>query len=460
MRRATIRVRLTVLYGGLFFLAGAVLLTVMYLLVKQNLDNHLGTASGVAFSTSSGQMNPGEAAPTVIFNGRPVAVGDLAGQITQQQNQVRDDTLNTLLVEGGVALLVIGVVGSGFGWLMAERALRPVHGITETARRVAAGGSAQRGLHERIALAGPRDEIKELADTFDEMLERLDRSFDGQRRFVANASHELRTPLAINRALVEVAVTRPGASEDARRLGESLLAVNSRHERLIDGLLTLAESEQQVAERSTVDMADVAGHVLDQAAATGLTVHRRLEPAPTQGDPILLERLTQNLLENAIRYNEPGGWLSVHTGQIDGWAALTVTNTGPPVAGYELETIFEPFRRLGTERRAACRSGDQAASDSRAACRSGDQAASDSTNRSGAERGFGLGLSIVRAVARAHGGEVAALSRPGGGLCITVRVPAAALGAARGRAEDRRAALSGVGVERGPGGVAVRSAGR
>ena len=160
---------------------------------------------------------------------------------------------------------------------MAERALRPVHGITATARRVAAAASAQRGLHERIALTGPQDEIKELADTFDDMLERLDRSFDGQRRFVANASHELRTPLAINRALVEVAITRPGASPDAQRLGESLLAVNARHERLIDGLLTLAESEQAVTERSTVDLADVAGHVLDQVPAAGLTVRRGLD---------------------------------------------------------------------------------------------------------------------------------------------------------------------------------------
>ncbi len=434
MRRATIRVRLTVLYGGLFFLAGAVLLTVMYLLVKQNLDNHLGPTSGVAIgSPSELEPLPGKAAETITFNGRQVAIGDLAGQVAAEQAKVRDDTLNTLVVEGGVALLVIGVVGSGFGWLMAERALRPVHGITATARRVAAAASAQSGLHERIALGGPRDEIRELADTFDDMLERLDRSFDGQRRFVANASHELRTPLAINRALVEVAVTRPGASEDARRLGETLLAVNTRHERLIDGLLTLAESEQRVAERSTVDMADVAGHVLDQTAATGLTVHRRLEPATTQGDPILLERLTQNLVDNAIRYNEPGGWLSVHTGQVEGWAALTVTNTGPAVAGYELETIFEPFRRLGG------------------------RAAPDGA---GTERGFGLGLSIVRAVARAHGGDVAAQSRPGGGLCITVRVPAAPGGVAGGRAEDRRAAHSGVGVERGSGGVAIRSAGR
>ena len=438
MKRATIRVRLTVLYGGLFFLAGAVLMTVMYLLVKQNLDNHLGPTSGVAVgSPDEVQLPPGKAAQTIMFNGKTVTVGELAGQIAAEQLKVRNDTLNTLLIEGGVALLVIGVVGSGFGWLMAERALRPVHGITATARRVAAGASAQRGLHERIALAGPRDEIKELADTFDDMLERLDRSFDGQRRFVANASHELRTPLAINRALVEVAITRAGASEDARRLGESLLAITSRHERLIDGLLTLAESEQEVSERSTVDMADVGGHVLDQATAAGLTVHRRLEPAVTAGDPILLERLTQNLVENAIRYNEPGGWLSVQTGPGGESAWLTVTNTGPAVAGYEVETIFEPFRRLGGEPRAA--------------------------SRGGAERGFGLGLSIVRAVARAHGGEVWALSRPGGGLCVTVRLPGApADGPAGplGHGEDRRAALSGVGVERGPGGVAVRSAGR
>jgi signal transduction histidine kinase len=439
MRRATIRVRLTVLYGGLFFLAGAVLLTVMYLVVKQNLDAHLGPPAGgvaVSFPTEGPTTNTDQ--QLIQINGQTVSPGDLAKQITQQQAKIRDEALNTLLAEGGVALLVVGVVASGFGWLMAERALRPVHGITATARRVAAAASAQRGLHERIALAGPRDEIKELADTFDDMLERLDRSFDGQRRFVANASHELRTPLAINRALVEVSITRPGASQDAQRLGESLLTVNARHERLIDGLLTLAESEQAVAERSTVDLADMAGHVLDQTAAGGLTVRRQLGPVSTVGDPILLERLTQNLVENAVRHNEPGGWLSVHTGLIDRQASLTVTNTGPAVAEYELETIFEPFRRLGADR----------------------------TRNAGAERGFGLGLSIVRAVARAHGGEVNARPRPGGGLVVTVRLPAEAAaagpagGAGRPGRDDRRAAPAGVGLGRRPGGVATRSAGR
>ena len=438
MRRATIRVRLTVLYGGLFFLAGAVLLTVMYLVVRQNLNDHLSGGPGITFSspgTTGGQVaGSGAGDPfesqTVMLGGRVIQPGDLDTQIAAEQQKARDETLNMLLAEGGIALLVFGVVASGFGWLMAERALRPVHGITATARRVAGATSAQHGLHERIALTGPPDEIKELADTFDDMLERLDRSFDVQRRFVANASHELRTPLAINRALVEVAITRAGASTDAQRLGESLLTVNARHERLIDGLLTLAESEQAVTERSTVDLADVADHVLDQTAAGGLTVRRQLSPAVTLGDPILLERLTQNLVENAVRHNEPGGWLTVHTGLTDGYPTLTVTNTGPAVAGYELETIFEPFRRLGTER----------------------------TRGAGTDRGFGLGLSIVRAVARAHGGEVNARPRAGGGLVMTARLPVGSRPEGR---EDRRAALLGVGgVERRPDGAGSRSAGR
>jgi signal transduction histidine kinase len=257
---------------------------------------------------------------------------------------------------------------------------------------VAASARADRGLHERIALAGPRDEIKELADTFDDMLERLDRSFDGQRRFVANASHELRTPLAINRALVEVAVSRANASADIQQLGDTLLAVNARHERLIDGLLVLADSETEVTDASDVDLRDVAAHVLDQCAADGLAVRRELGPAPTHGDPVLLERLVQNLVENAVRHNVSGGWLSVSSRVGAGHAELTVTNTGPAVAPYDIDAIFEPFRRLG---------GDRVRS----------------------ERGFGLGLSIVRAVARAHGGEVTAAPRDGGGLVVTVRLP-------------------------------------
>jgi signal transduction histidine kinase len=391
VKRLSIRVRLTVLYGSLFFLAGALLLGVTYLLVKQAIYEP-GKVGGLAFTGGKTiEAQPGTVPEKVrLSDGRTVSIDTY---VREQQEKARADLLSSLLTRGGLALGGVGVIAIGFGWLMAERGLRPVHEITATARRVAAGASAHQGLHERIALTGPRDEIKELADTFDGMLERLDRSFDGQRSFVANASHELRTPLAINRALVEVAITRPDASPDARQLGETLLAVNARHERLVDGLLTLADSENPVTERSTVDLRDVAVHVLDQTPTGELTVgERRLEAAPVVGDPVLLERLAQNLVENALRHNRPGGWLSVATGSADGYAMLSVTNTGPVVAPYELGTIFEPFRRLA---------GD----------------------RTGSERGFGLGLSIVRAVARAHGGEAVALSRPGGGLTVTVRLP-------------------------------------
>jgi signal transduction histidine kinase len=392
MKRLSIRVRLTVLYGGLFLLAGVIVLGVTYLLVKQSLDAQL-PPPGIKV----GRLEPpSNDVPLVkLDDGQVVPITKAAEIINAKQEQFRDDVLRSLLTRGGIALLGVGIAAVGFGWLMAERALRPVHEITATARRVAAAAGARRGFTERIALAGPNDEIKELADTFDDMLSRLDRSFDGQRGFVANASHELRTPLAINRALLEVAVTRPDASPDTRQLGETLLAVNARHERLIDGLLMLAESENAVVERSTVDLADIAGYVLDQVPAEGLTVHRDLHPAPTEGDPVLLERLAQNLVENAVRHNEPSGWLSVSTEVVGDRATLVVANSGPVVPPYDVETIFEPFHRLR---------GDRTGSD-----------------RTGSDRGFGLGLSVVAAVARAHGGEVTAEPQSGGGLLVTAR---------------------------------------
>jgi signal transduction histidine kinase len=398
MKRLSIRLRLTVLWAGLFLVAGAVLLGVTYLLVKQSISEPVKT--GVTMSSPKDTALSGNAKSTSaksfvqLSDGRQVTVEEASRLIRQKQEQFRSDTLNSLLTRGGVALGVVGMIAGGFGWLVAEQALRPVHDITATARRVAAGASTRRGLHERIALAGPRDEVKELADTFDDMLERLDRSFNAQRRFVADASHELRTPLAINRALIEVAITRPEASPDARQLGETLLSVNARNERLIDGLLTLAESENEVVEKSTVDLHDVAHHVLDEATPGQVSVRDvSMRSAPVLGDPVLLERLVHNLVENAVRHNHPGGWLSVSTATEGGSATLTVTNTGPVVASYDIERIFEPFRRLA---------GDRVAS----------------------ERGFGLGLSIARAVARAHGGDIAAEPRPGGGLVVIARLPA------------------------------------
>ncbi|MFJ8577281.1 sensor histidine kinase [Micromonospora sp. NPDC093277] len=399
MKRLTIRARLTLVHGGLLLLAGTILLGVTYVLVDQRLRQPL---NGVFAQGKVVQTSPLGRTPNPAGAAEQVRV-----LLQAAQDEAKRTALESLLTQGGLALLLISAVALGFGWLIAGRALQPLHQITGTARRIAAVGAAGRGLHERIALHGPRDEVKELADTFDLMLERLDRSFDGQRRFVANASHELRTPLALNRSLLEVAMSRPGAPAELRQLGETLLAINERHERLIDGLLTLADSEQQVVERTPVDLAEIAGHVLDQTAAGAaeLTVRRQLAPAPTAGDPVLLERLTQNLMENAVRHNLPaGGEIEVSTGIVEGRATLVVANTGPVVPSYDIETIFQPFRRLRHERVAAPRpSGDR--------------------DRAGAGRGFGLGLSIVRAVAQAHGGAVHAYPRNGGGLVVTVVLP-------------------------------------
>jgi signal transduction histidine kinase len=390
--RPTIRLRLTLLYTGLFLCTGIVLLGLTYLLVQNTLAQP-GDPKGAADQVFAATAEPGSngaAAPP--GTGEQVSVQKVQGVLIKSRKDVQRETLNALLTQGGIALGLVGAAGLGFGWLLADRALRPVHSITDTARRVA----RSHDLTERIAYVGPRDDVKELADTFDTMLGRLEHAFDGQRRFVANASHELRTPLAINRTLIDVAVRRPDATGDVKRLGESLLVVNGRHERLIDGLLTLAGTDNTVMDAGPLDLADVAGHVLQQAApearARGVTTDRRLGPAPTSGDPVLVERLVQNLVENAVRHNHDGGELHVATRGRDGWAEIVVTNTGPVVPAYEVDTIFEPFRRLGNDR-----------------VRS--------------DRGSGLGLSIVRATATAHGGAVVAAPRQGGGLVVTVRLP-------------------------------------
>ncbi|BCJ59669.1 sensor histidine kinase [Micromonospora endophytica] len=385
MKRLSLRGRLTLVYGGLFLLAGIVLLGVTYVLVDQRTPQPFRTEF-LDRGTLPTRTYPSEQ----DFERFRALIQDV-------QSEAKRDALESLLTQGGIALVVVSAAAVAIGWLIAGRALQPLHQITGTARRIASADSAGRGLHERIALTGPRDEVRELADTFDQMLERLDRSFDGQRRFVANASHELRTPLTINRALVELAVSRPDAPAELRRLGEALLSVNERHERLIDGLLTLADSENELTERAEVDLAEIAAYVIDQAGAAspGIAVRRSLDPAPTQGDPVLLERLTFNLVENALRHNVPAdGWVEVRTAMAAGRPTLVVVNTGPVVPGYDIETMFQPFRRLSRERLAGA-------------------------------RGFGLGLSIVRAVARAHGGTAEAAPRPGGGLTVTVTLPPA-----------------------------------
>ncbi|RZS37757.1 signal transduction histidine kinase [Herbihabitans rhizosphaerae] len=379
MRRArlTIRARLTLVYGGLFLLAGVVLLAVTFALMSARLPRE----GNMEFHQQGSAPPPPES----------------HAQLTQVAENTRENALAALLTQGGIALVLVSVTAIALGWLIAGRMLQPLHRITETARRIADSPVADRGLHDRIALAGPRDEVKELADTFDVMLEHLDRSFDGQRRFIANASHELRTPLTLNRALLEVAVHREPATPEVRQLGGTLLEINARHEKLIDGLLLLARSERDVVERSYVDLADIVEHVAHQLPSDGVAVHTEASEAPTTGDPVLLERLVQNLVENGIRHNVVrGGWVRVTSAtDPDGTVSLRVSNTGPVVPGYEVASLSEPFRRLHTERQSG-------------------------------SPGSGLGLSIVAAVAAAHRGQVHAEPHDDGGLIVTVTLPAAA----------------------------------
>ncbi|MFE2941735.1 sensor histidine kinase [Streptomyces sp. NPDC059255] len=381
--RPTIRIRLTLLYGGMFLIAGILLLSIIYLLAAQAL--HVG--SELPFQIVSGKVrsdtcNFPDQAPPDQFNTAMNAC------VNHQRQQALDDLLSRSLF----ALVGLSVIAFAFGYAMAGRVLSPLGRITRTARRVVGTDLAR-----RIELDGPDDELKELADTFDEMLERLERAFTAQQRFVANASHELRTPLAINRTLLEVHLSDPGAPVELQQLGKTLLATNERSEQLVEGLLLLARSDNQLVERKPVDLAEVATRAVDQALAEaeakGVEIRSECVPAVVQGNGVLLERIALNLVQNAVRYNiQEDGWVEVSTELQQGQAVLVVSNTGPVVPAYEIDNLFEPFRRLRTE-------------------------------RTGSDKGVGLGLSIARSVARAHGGRIAAEPREGGGLVMRVTLP-------------------------------------
>lgn len=353
-----------------FLAAGVTLVAVMYWLVSRSLRHGTGH--------DSVPPHPGHDA-------------QMAETMRDAIDTYRSETLSSLLTWSILALAGTLVVAVALGWVLASRALRPLHQVTETATRV-----ADRSLHERIALTGPDDEVKDLADTIDAMLERLDRSFDAQRRFVANASHELRTPLAVNRTMLEVALGDPDVSDDLRQLAPSLLATNERSERLVQGLLILARSEQGVVDRVAVDLALVASVAVEQeqheAVEHGVTVTTDLRPAPITGSPVLVERLAANLVQNAVRHSPTGGEAFVRTGRRETYSVLEVENPGNVLRPDEIDELFEPFRR---------------------------------GNGRTSSRGVGLGLSIVQSVAQAHGGNVSASPREGGGLAVRVELPTA-----------------------------------
>jgi signal transduction histidine kinase len=399
--RPSVRLRLTLLYGGLFLAAGAGLLALTYTIVRANFTP---LPRQIAFQAE--QSSPGTSAEGVV-QFLPSALGEkvtpdgrpLAEALKELQQQAQVAAERRLLYGSGVALACMALVSVGLGWVVAGRVLRPLQEITATAKRLSG-----QNLHERIDLDRPGDELKELADTFDAMLERLDAAFESQRRFVANASHELRTPLTIARTEVDVALANPKSTPaELWAMAERVRDATARSERLIESLLTLARSERELRARDAADLAEAAGDALSlarrDAGPLGIEVTTHLAPAPVAGDRVLLDRLVANLVENAVRHNQPGGWLEVATGRersawpgSRGAAFVQVANGGVPIPTEQVTSLFEPFQRL--------------------------------TGRTASADGAGLGLSIVRSVAKAHGGEALARALPHGGLEVTVRLPA------------------------------------
>jgi signal transduction histidine kinase len=436
--RRTVRLRLTLMYGGLFLVSGAALLAITYALVTGSKSKTvtfsrggvqgsiLGVAPGPgpeaartlmfrvsgAYAASGGRASGGQAsssrasggrAPSGQTPGNVTGVGPVA--ITPQQVRIQTHNLQTLataqhsaelhqlLVMSGIALAIMAVASMGLGWVIAGRVLRPLHKITSAAREISASN-----LHERLALEGPDDELTELGDTIDGLLSRLESSFQSQRQFVANASHELRTPLTVERALLEVALADPdGDYSSLRAACERVLASSEEQERLIEALLTLASSERGLERREPLNLGELTSEALDARRAEierrGLSLSATIDSAPSLGDPRLIGRLVANLLDNALRHNVPGGRVEVVTG-IGGTppaSFVSVSNSGLAIPTGEVERLFQPFQRLA--------------------------------DRAGHGDGHGLGLSIVRAIATAHGATLIARARGDGGLAVEVSFP-------------------------------------
>lgn len=415
-RGLTIRLKLTLWYGGLFLGAGILLIAINYFMVRDSLEvapekaraavaeqfgipadllevnlpeDRLG--EGFQFGEPRGQGGS-ERVELYVETSEGVFVS-VPQLLYEAQLRLKEEALRQLWTRSLLALAIITVLAFGLAWLVAGRMLKPLHAITGTARRLSSSN-----LHERIALKGPRDELKELADTFDEMLARLDAAFQAQKDFVANASHELRTPLTIIRTEIDVALSNPDPDpEELREMGAAVTEAVERSERLIDSLLVLARAESAPG-MSQVDLAQIAQQEVERVAAQaellGLRLELDLRPTPVHGDPELLARMVGNLVENAVRHNCEDGWFAVKTGPQGESALLEVANTGPAIPPEEVDRLFDRFYRPDRSR----------------------------SHRTG---GFGLGLSIVKSVATAHGGAVRLEALEGGGLRAMVTLPLA-----------------------------------
>jgi two-component system sensor histidine kinase VanS len=366
----TVRLRLTLLYGGLFLASGAMLLAIAYLLFR--------SATGVDLIVANGTSHGGP---------------DVATELRYADTVRRStDALHQGLMRSGIALVIMTVVSIALGWVVAGRVLRPLRAMTATTRQI-----SERNLHQRLALSGPRDELKDLADTIDGLLARLEAHVAEQQRFAANASHELRTPLALTQTLLDVARADP--NRDNGELVERLAAVNTRAIDLTEALLLLSRADQRSFTREHVDLSLMAEEatetLLPLAEERGVTIEASGGMTPTLGSRALLLQLTTNLVHNAIVHNLPDhGTVWVTTGVHSTDAVLTVENTGEKLTPQMVSTLDEPFLR----------GGERVRSD---------------------HAGVGLGLAIAKSITQAHDGTLSLTPRPGGGLRVTVQLTAA-----------------------------------
>lgn len=389
--RLTVRMRLTLAYTALFTVAGSVMLVLIYAFMR-----YVPTYAITSIRATDGSEGVEAWTPTVQD---PAQVAQPAEGVTSASGTAalvvsnESEILNTLLVWSLIVLILLAGASAWVGWFMSGRLLRPLHEINVAAQRAATGA-----FDHRVALAGPRDEITDLSDTFDHMLERLGRSFRAHQRFAANASHELRTPLATTQAMLDVTVRSDGLDEETRRLLRRLRETNTRSIRTVEAILDLADLEHSELRAAPVRLDTVLVEALDgvrdAAARRGIECLSELRPSTVSGDAAMLAQLCNNLLENAVRHNVDGGFVQVTLarsgGPDGGGTVLRVENSGPPVPSDAVERLTEPFYRAG----------------GRVA--------------NGAERSHGLGLAIVESIVEAHGASLQLSARTDGGLTAIV----------------------------------------
>ena len=381
------RSRLTLLYASLFALGGAALVVITYLLVANTLRSTTPATTPRAIQPALERCLRAASQHGVLRSDVMQKCADVyASGVHAGAAAQRSTTLTHLLTYSLLTLAGVILVATVAGWIVAGRILRPVHRLTAAAR-----AASEQNLSQRIAMQGPRDELRELADTFDTMLERLDRAFTSQRQFIANASHELRTPLTLMRTAIDVVLAKPEPTRDELvSMAADVRQAVDHAERLIDVLLVLARNEQARVLTEPLDLAALAEDALEGRTANGITTVTALEEAPVTGDRVLLERLVANLVDNAERYNVAGGTVTVSTTTNDGVSLVRVVNTGPVIPPEKVDRLFLPFTRLDDRTR---------------------------------NDGFGLGLALVSSIATVHNGTVHATAEPTGGLDVTVRLP-------------------------------------